>query len=51
MILTNREFALQLQKLEKTVVHHGGEIRKLVSKVSRLMAVKRKPKGPIGFHS
>lgn len=50
MILTNREFALHLQKLENTVAHHGGEIRKLVRKVSYLTAVKRKPKDPIGFH-
>ncbi len=51
MILTNREFALHLQKLERTVAYHGGEIRKLLRKVSRLTAAKRKPKGPIGFQS
>ena len=51
MILTNREFALYLQRLEKTVMYHGNEIQKLVRKVSHLTEVKGKPKRRIGFHA
>lgn len=50
MILTNREFALRLERIERAVEHHDGKISKLYRAVTGLSAEKRKPKHPIGFH-
>jgi len=49
MLMTNSALALRLERVDRTVEHHGRDIRNLYRIVTRFSATKRKPKGPIGF--
>ena len=49
MIMTNSALALRLERIDRTVEHHGRSIKDLYRTVTRFSEAKKKPKGPIGF--
>ena len=49
ILLTHRELALQLEKLEKKVEKHGGEIAAVFEAIRQLMKGSEQPKRRIGF--
>jgi hypothetical protein len=49
MIMTNSALALRLERVDRTVEHHGRKIRDLYRIVTSFSATKKKPRGPIGF--
>lgn len=49
MIMTNSALALRLERVDRTVQRHGEDIKKLYRRVDRCLAIKKRPKGPIGF--
>ncbi|MDD5584343.1 MAG: ORF6N domain-containing protein [Candidatus Omnitrophica bacterium] len=51
MVLTNKDFALRLQKLEHTVEEQGKQIHAIFEIVRKVMTVEEKPKRRIGFHA
>ena len=49
MVMTHKDLALRLERIDKTVEDHGEKIRKIYHLVTKLFAFEKKPKGPIGF--
>ena len=49
MIITNSAFALRLERVDRTVEHHSRNIRDLYRIVTRFSAIRKKPRGPVGF--
>ncbi len=49
MLMTNSALVLKLERIDRTVEHHGRNIKDLYRTVTRFSAAKKKPRGPIGF--
>lgn len=49
MLMTNSALVLRLERIDRTVERHDGKIKDLYRIVTRFAALKKRPKGPIGF--
>jgi hypothetical protein len=50
MLMTHKDLALQLQRIDRTVEDHGKKIGKIYQIITKFFAAEKKPKRLVGFH-